>query len=83
MIENKKMFVKQFEALLKSTAMFSDVKRLDYYKDDKEESIYVTYESNSQKRINVHMDSCGAMMADFFKQIDIDDWVIPIKKFED
>ena len=83
MVEDKKTFVKQFEALVKSTVLFSDIDRLDYYKDTNEESIYVTYRSSAQKVINVQCSSCGQMMIDFFNQLRDADWVINPKKFED
>ena len=80
--ENKAIFVKEFEKLIKKeTSEYSDIDRLDYIKSENhEEYVYVTYNSGAQRRINVSCDSCKAIIEDFVGRINSAEWLMSDKK---
>lgn len=69
--ENKSQFVKKFCKLIRqNTSEYADVKDITYRMEENgEEYIYVTFESNTQRKICVSADSCRAIMEDFLSKI--------------
>ena len=80
---NKAHFVKKLQLFYKRDCENPEgIKRLDYVYSDEAgtEFIYVTYESESQKRIYVGYDSKQAMLKDFCNFLDNADhfsWLLP------
>ena len=73
----KAQFVKEFSNFLKNNVSeFHDLKSLVYVDDNNHEWLYVNYNSYSQKRINVSMDSDYGIMLDFFKNVEDAPWLV-------
>lgn len=74
---NKAQFVKTFSDFLKNNVSeFHDLKSLVYVDDNNREWLYVNYNSYSQKRIDISMDSDYSIMMDFFKHVEDAPWLV-------
>ena len=77
-IPKKEFCNKLGEFLSENTSEYADIERMDYFEDEnKNEWLYVTFTSFSQKRININADSNKAIIEDLIKNLHDADWLMP------
>lgn len=69
MSEDKQRTCDALAEALRTTRQFSDLVRLDYVKDDDFEVVIPVYENGRSNSINVHLDSCWALIKDVVKHL--------------
>ena len=74
--ENKALFTKKLFILLsQNTRAYADVTDMTYRDEPGGEYIYITYNNDAQRRIDVTASSCTGILEDFIKQSHKDNWV--------
>jgi len=67
MNEDKHMTCVALSAVLRTTRQFDDLLYLDYIKDGEREVVVPVFQNGHGNPINVHMDSCWALIKDVIR----------------
>lgn len=67
MSEDKHMTCVALSAALRTTRQFDDLLYLDYIKDGEREVVVPIFQNGHGNPINVHMDSCWALIKDVIR----------------
>jgi hypothetical protein len=70
MNESKQRTCDALAATLRTTRQFSDLIRLDYIKDEVFEVVIPVFEGGNGNPINVHLDSCWALIKDVIRGLE-------------
>lgn len=70
MNESKQRTCDALAATLRTTRQFPDLIRLDYIKDEVFEVVIPVFEGGNGNPINVHLDSCWALIKDVIRGLE-------------
>lgn len=75
--ENKEQFLDALHKVLSTfSSEYAGIQEFRYVVDDNDnEWLYVIYDKDTQKRININADSCKAILEDFMNKLHTEEWL--------